>query len=380
MKCDIIIKDGHVIDPASHVNKCGDIFVKDGKVISTPEGEKPEAQQIINAGGCLVFPGLIDFHAHIYEGATELGVPADVAFLPIGVTTAVDAGSAGIINYPLLSSYIIPKNIVCIKTLLNLSPNGLTGITKYHENIDPKHFNFEEIAHFFLKYRGEIFGLKIRLSKEIIGEFGMEPLKAAVEIAEKLSCPLVVHTTNPPVDMGEIAKMLRSGDVFCHVYHGTGKTSIGEDGCVLPELKRARERGVLFDASNGKLNFSLKIAQASLKDRFLPDIISTDITMTTFYREPIMGLPYVMSKFINMGMGIYDVVAACTSTPAHILGMDGLIGTLKPGANADVAIFRLIDHKAEFMDIFDNKLIGSTLLLPQMTICNGKVVYRQMNF
>lgn len=379
MKIDMLIKGGRIIDPTQNIDIIRDIAIKGNKIVDIQGEKEVEAKHTINAEGCVIFPGLIDYHAHLFQDGTELGVYPDTAFLPTGVTTVVDAGSAGVANYDVFSKAIIANSKVRIKSFLNVCPAGLIT-TSYHENINPKHYSEDKMAALFERYPNELLALKIRFSKELVGELGIEPLRETIRIAEKIGCPVVVHTTNPPIEAREIVGLLRKNDVYCHVYQGKGNTIISGEGKVSGEIKEARERGVIFDAANGKNHFSFYVAEAALKDNFLPDIISTDITTNTMYHAPVMALPYIMSKYLSMGVDLMEVVRACTEVPARMMGMEGKIGTLSSGSFADVAIFKISDEQVEFADFSNKKVMGKKLLIPQMTIRDGVVVFRQMNF
>jgi dihydroorotase len=379
MRNDIVIAGGRVIDPARGVDAISDVLISEDRIASPLGGEGGSAHLAIRADGCLVLPGLIDFHSHVFFDGTDNGIAPDAGMLPHGVTTTVDGGSAGTANYANFHKNIITNSVVRIKSFLHVAPAGqLTA--KFTENHDPKYYDEDKMELLFRQYSGELLGLKIRLSKEVVGELGLEPLKKALEIAERLSCPVAVHVTNPAADTSEVVDLLRNGDIFVHVYHGKGSTIIGDDGRVIPAVKEARQRGVIFDAANGRNNFVFSIAEAALNDQFLPDIISADLTWTTLFRQPVFGLPWMMSKYLALGMKLYDIVAACTSTPANVMGMSGEIGTLAPGACADVSILRLVDHPCEFLDTNGDHRAGYKLLLPQATIRGGRIVFRQLNF
>jgi dihydroorotase len=379
MNVDLLIRGGRVIDPLRNIDGPEDIFIQGDKIVKVAPNEKLKAEQIIDAGDCLVLPGLIDFHTHLFAKGTEIGVLPDSALLHQGVTTAVDAGSAGIANYDNFANSIVAGSQVRIFSYLNVSPTGLVT-TRYHENVNPKHFDYSRIAYLMEYYKGQLLGLKIRQGKEIVGELGLEPLKATLKMADALACPVVVHTTNPPVSPEEMANLLRPGDIFCHVYHGKGDTIIGKDGEIRPGILSARNRGVIFDAANGRNNFALVTARAALADGFLPDIISTDLTINTLYRDYVFGLPAIISKYLNLGIPLRDTVAACTAKPADTLGLKGKIGTMNAGAYADIAIFRLKAHSMVFRDSEGETFKGEKLLIPQLTILGGKVVYRQIDF
>jgi predicted amidohydrolase len=355
------------------------VLISGDRIASPLGGEGEAAHLVVRADGCLVLPGLIDFHTHVFFDGTDNGIAPDAGMLPNGVTTTVDAGSAGTANYEIFHKNIITNSVVRIKSFLHVAPAGqLTA--KFTENHDQRYYDEDKMELLFRKYSAELLGLKIRLSKEVVGELGLAPLKKALEIAGRLCCPIAVHVTNPAADTIELVDLLRKGDIFVHVYHGKGSTIIGDDGRVIPAVKKARQRGVIFDAANGRNNFVFSIAEAALNDRFLPDIISADLTWTTLFRQPVFGLPWMMSKYMALGMKLYDIVAACTTTPADVMGMSGEIGTLAPSACADVSILRLVDHPCEFLDSNGDSREGHKLLLPQATIRGGRIVFRQLNF
>ncbi len=379
MKGDILIHGGRVIDPARRRSGREDLLIQGDRIAAIPAGEKAEANQVIEATDCFVLPGLIDFHAHLFARGTELGVFPDPALLPQGVTTAVDGGSAGIGNFDSFVQSIVATSQTRILGDLNVSPTGLVT-TRYHEDVRPQNYDLPKTKEIFARHKGRLLALKIRQSREIVGEMGLEPLRATIKMAEEIGCPVVVHTTNPPGSPEELAALLRPGDVFCHVYHGKGETIIGKDGKVLPGIRRARQRGVIFDAANGRNHFALVTARAAIADGFFPDVLSTDLSVSTLYGDYVFGLPNIMSKYLNLGMPLEDVVAACTATPAKLIGLEGKVGTLAPGACADVAVFRLKKHSTVFLDSLGETFRGEQLLVPQLTLLGGKVVYRQIDF
>jgi dihydroorotase len=369
------ILNGTVVDAARGLCQVGEVVVSGDRIVA----ETPTSATTIDASDCLVCPGLIDYHLHAYAGGTEMAVPADVALLPQGVTTAVDAGSAGVANYRLFSETVIARSMVRILALLNVSPAGLACV-RYPENVDPHHYDLAASTRLFQKYRGELVGLKVRQGKAIVGGFGLEPLRATIRMADQLACPVVVHTTDAPCSQAELVDVLRPGDVFCHVFHGTGETIFAPDGTILPAITNARTRGVIFDAAHGWSNFSFASAQRALQQGFLPDVISTDLTNFTLYKHPVFGLPFLMSIYLSMGMPLLDIVATTTSTPARLIGMEKEIGTLAPGACADIAIFKRVERPVSLVDIHGVRWEGKSLLIPQLTMRAGQVLFRQMDF
>jgi dihydroorotase len=379
MDADILIKGGRIIDSAKRIDGIGDVAVKGDRILSVGESLAIKANIVVDARDCIVSPGLIDNHLHMFADGTDAGVDPNIALLPNGVTTAVEGGSPGASNYELYRKVIMNGCRARIKCYINVSPTGMS--TRRHpENVNPDFYDSEKLRTLFDKYPDELLGLKLRLSKEIAGDMNAKPLEETIKLAEEIGCRIVVHTTNPSIDTERIASMLRPGDIFCHVFQRKGDTIIGLDGRVKPGIKAAKDRGVIFDACNGSYNFAFRVAKAALDDNFYPDIISTDLNTLNLYKHPVISLPYVMSKYINMGMAIEKIFRSCTRTPALLMGMDGRIGTIAPGAFADVAIFKLINHDTIFYDYLNDHVSGGKLLVPQMTIKDGIIMFRQVSF
>jgi predicted amidohydrolase len=379
MHADLLIKGGVIVDPDRGFHGLGDVVVQDGMVVDAPLHDL-SAAKVIDAENCLVVPGLIDFHAHIFSPGTRNSVWADSALLPQGVTSVVDAGTAGSNNYDTFVRTVPAFNQMRVFSLVNVSAAGLVSLPFCPENVDPGRYDISGLKSLFVKYQGQLKGLKIRQSRDIVGELGLEPLKATVRLAQQIGCPVVVHVTNPPCVLTEIADLLRPGDVFCHVYQSKGSTIIGDDGKVLSGIKLARGRGVIFDVANGISHFSFAVCRAAIADGFLPDVISTDLTTKTLYLDYAFGLPYLMSKFLSLGVDLMEVVAACTSTPAKLLGMQGRLGTLRSGSLADIAVLKPIRRSTQFRDALGEIFVGEQLLVPQMTVLGGRIVYRQTDF
>ena len=374
-KADYIIRGGHVIDCYQEISKEMDIAVKNGRIISA---ENAEALHEIDASGCVVTPGLIDFHTHIGSFVTELGIVGEASYFPTGVTSVVDAGSTGTSNFEAFR-ILSAQSRLRIKAYLNVCPAGLVT-TAYHENVDPARYQKDKMLRLLKKYPEQLLGLKIRQSKEIVGELGTEPEHEMIKIAEEAGCPVVVHTTNPPGEVDDIAKMLRPGDVYAHVYQGKGKTVV-ENGRVLPEFFEYQRRGLIFDAANGTNHFSLNVAKTCLEQGFLPDVISTDLTIKSLYIPgKVFSLPFIMSKYIALGLPIEKIVECTTQTPARLMGEEREIGSLCEGTCADIAIHRLIPHKTVFEDCFGEKIEGNCVLKTEFTMRDGIPVFRQIDF
>lgn len=385
MRADFIIRGGRVMDPYTAVDEIKDVVIQNTRIID-PQGEMVECDHIIDASGCIVTPGLVDFHTHIFYEGSGTCIRPDF-MISQGTTAAVDAGSAGTVTYESFYKSVIVQSAVRIKSFLTTYSGGQLDF-KLCEDFNPDLINFTRMERVIDQYRDNILGLKIRLSKGVVPEDkGLEYLKRVVELAEELDAKLgtalrvCVHTTNSPIAAGELADSLRPGDIFCHCFQGTGNTIVTEDGHMAPRILEARKRGVIFDAANGRGNFSLETARRALKAGFAPDIISTDLTLDKFNIPPYAkNLLTVMAKYMTLGMSLMDVLKAVTAVPAGIMGMEGRIGTLKPGAYADLVILRQKHINFVQKDYRNEELACDTLLVPQLTMCAGEINFCQTDF
>ena len=206
---DVILKNGFVMDPANQVRERTDVVIHKGKIKKIGREETGSAKQVINAAGCIITPGWIDHHTHLYPLIPN-GIPAEAVCFSSGVTTAVDAGSTGCGTYeknrPVIKSWRLGT-----KAYLNVSSAGLSTLPNL-ENVDPKDFDAPEIKRLFSEYGDELLGLKLRTSKSIVGSLGYEPLRRTVDLADSLGVPVMVHCTDPPGTIDELLSILRPGE------------------------------------------------------------------------------------------------------------------------------------------------------------------------
>ncbi|MFZ7119534.1 MAG: amidohydrolase family protein [Eubacteriaceae bacterium] len=379
MLYDIIIKNGTVIDPSRKIHKVEDIYIYKDSIMLPPKNNDVKARQVIDAHGYYVMPGLIENHTHIFYGGGDLSIPADVIMLPSGVTSAIDHGSSGIANFDIFYRSVVKNSLINIKAYLNVNNIGI-ATERYFEDIDPKYFDKDQIKYYYRKYSDTILGLKIRLCKESCKNMGLYPLEKTIEIAEEVGCPISVHVKNPSVPIPEIAKLLRKGDVWVHMYQVSGDTILNKDNNIYRELYNAKERGVIFDVASGRRGFTFDLIKRALNQDFKPDLLGTDLVAFNVYERPLFSLVYTMSMYLNLGFSIDEVVALCTNAPAKVMDLEKHIGTLKEDSIADVCIMKLCEKDIEFFDMHGGNLKGEQLLVPQMTIKSGKVVYRNIEF
>lgn len=371
MKLDLLIKNGRVIDPSRSIDRIEPVAIKNGKIVAYEEGMAADTE--VDAAGCLVTPGLIDFHIHISDRRTDSGIDPDLALIPQGVTAAVDAGSTGVTTCRSFLDEMTRRHIKS-RMFLHVSPVG--QIThQFPEPMLPDTWNMDKFQMAF-DYGGErILGLKLRVSKEVVGDQGLKPLYRAIEVAEQFDKPVCVHVTDPPVPMSELAEVLRPGDIFCHMFTGKYR-SIYEDGKLPDAIWKARERGVIFDACHGKMNHTFSVAEKAAADGFLPDVITTDLTFKTWAKQPVFGMPHVMSKFFLLGMTENQIIERVTCNPARLMKMEDQLGTLRPGTCADVTILRVIEKDILFYDSQGDTRTGQRYFAPMATIVDGQMMYR----
>ena len=375
---DFLITDAEIFDPSTKSSRHGDIAIENGKIANPNPSH--DYRQVINASGCVVTPGLIDYHVHYFLNATENGVNPDASSFCCGITTAVDGGSCGVGGYEIYRRTVMSLSEVRILNCLLVASGGQSN-DRYPENLDPKYFDEEKILSLFKKYPDNLVAIKTRISNSIISpELARVSVPKTVEIAEKAGVPVVVHVTDCSIPLDELAEMLRPGDVICHIYHGKGKNKcLDDNGKVLKGLFKARERGVLFDASNGRSNFDLEVCRKAVAQGFAPDIISSDNNTSSWFLQPMHTLPRILSKFIDFGMSFEDVIASATVNPAKSIRRPEL-GSLAVNTPADLCIFRLKNKSVEYVDINGHKFTGSQVLVPMMTFKGGKCMYCQSDF
>lgn len=376
MKLDFVIKNGHVVDPTQDIDQIMDIAVRDNRVVALPTDY--ECDREIDATGCYVFPGLIDFHCHIYGNGSNCGVHADY-LLATGVTSAVDAGTAGSSNFDSFYGGTVLPSKVRIKSYICMYGSGQIDYNII-EKFDRSEYRIQDIKKMVDRYRDNILGLKIRMSKGVAS--GIDAMDATRELADELGIGICVHTSNPIAPLKEVADRLKKGDIYCHCYHGWGdETILNEKGEVKDFIWAARERGVLMDSANGRMNFSIDVCRKALEQGFYPDIIASDWTDDKYNLSNTgKSLTFILAKYLELGMSLKEVIRRVTESPAKVMGMEGEIGTLRPGAYADIAVFKIIDKKAIHRDCNNQAFETHKLLVPQLVMVDGEPAFCQADF
>jgi dihydroorotase len=378
MICSYRIKNGRVLDPARGCDQIEDIYICNSRIAEIPDGETPQVIEEIDASGCLVLPGLIDFHCHINYGHSDIGLLPDVMTFPNAVTAAVDAGSAGTANFEGFHRDTVCRSLTTIKSFINVTVMGIiTNLHKENYNVDT--WDIPRLEYLLERYPNTILGIKQRIGKDF---GGIETLIHTKKIAKSLAQRINIHVAGPEQTYSEILPCFEKGDILCHCYQAKNgpHTILDNNGKVCSAVKEARSRGVFFDAAAGRTLYSYDVIQKAFEDNFLPDIISTDATSFSIFNKSLYSLLYLMSMYFALNMPLDAIVRAVTATPAKLMGMEGQIGTLAPGAMADVAILRFREKPMTFKDPQGSVVQGDKLFIPQMTVKAGRTVFRQIDF
>ena len=330
---DLILKGGHIIDPSQELNSPADIGLYNGRILKIQKGlNLSNAKKVIDVSKCILTPGLIDLHTHVYWGGTSLGIDAEEFCRKSAVTTAIDTGSTGPGNFAGFKRHIIEKSKVNILAFLHIShagiyafsPRVMVGESENLSLMDPK-TSIEVIE----KNRDTIVGVKVRIGRNTSGTNGISPLNFAKKVAEATNLPIMVHIDEAPPPYSEVVNQMRPLDILTHCFRPLPNAPIDLNGRILPAVLKARDRGVLFDIGHGMGSFSFKVAKAMLEKRFFPDTISSDIHAMCI-NGPAHDLVTTMSKFLNLGMPFYDIIKACTLNASSAINRPE-IGNLKVG-------------------------------------------------
>jgi dihydroorotase len=375
-----VIRGGEVLDPSQKLRAKRDLGIRHG-VIEALQADIPaeRALRILDASGKLVTPGLIDLHAHVFPYGSGLGIPADELVAYQGTTTMVSAGDAGANSIAALRRYVASHTRTRLYAFVHIANIGLTGFPV------PELFNLsyaipEAAANALAENPEFVIGVKVRMSQNVIASHGLEPLKRAIAACEmagtggKVMCHIGGVQTREL--MGQILDLLRAGDVLTHCYSGAPNdagegTNIVQDGKLLPAALNAKRRGVVFDIGHGGGSFDYTIAEAAIAQGAPPDTISSDIHAVSGNTPGMPYLTWVMSKFLNMGFTLEQVVAMATSNPARVINREPKLGTLQVGAPGDVTVLDVINGPVRFVDTRKNEREGKVQLRPVTAVRGG---------
>jgi len=370
---DTIVAGGEVVDPGAGISGRHDVAIRDGRVVAVePEIPAGRAARVIHAAGQIVTPGLVDLHTHIYWGATYWGIEADPVAARTGVTTWLDVGSSGAYNWPGFRRYVAETSRARVFALLNLSSIGLVAPTFELSNLD--YCDVDLATQIVELNRDLILGIKARIDAGTTRGVGIRPLEMARQLADRVDLPLMVHIGNGPPSLDEVVALLRPGDILTHCFTGGNHRIVGDDGRPRADVRRLHAAGLILDIGHGTGSFSYEVAEAMLEQGLAPDVISSDIHQLSV-QGPMYDLPTTLSKFLNLGMSLPDVIERATARPARAMRRPDL-GTLRPGSVADLALFRVEEGEYTFRDAQMAARHGARRLVNTMTLVDGEVLPR----
>ena len=373
---DLVLKGGHLIDPKNKISAVRDLAIRDGKVAAVAADIPPtQARKVVDVSGLYVTPGLIDLHAHVFSGINggmlaggDTSIFPDNFALRVGVTTVVDAGSSGRHNFAQFKKNVIDRARTRVLVFLNILGAGMPG--------DPNEQNVEDMdakaaADLAIANRDTIVGIKVAHYR------GPDwiPVERGVEAGTAANIPVMVdfgdfRPERPFQDL--VLKKLRPGDIYTHAFY-VPVPMLDEKGGLLPYLFEARKRGVLFDVGHGGAAFEFRQAVPAVKQGFPPDSISTDVHAGSL-NSGMKDQLNVMSKFLNMGMPLEEVIFRSTWNPARMIHREEF-GNLSVGALADIAVMRLEKGQFAFVDSWGARMDGTQRLAGELTVASGRVVY-----
>jgi dihydroorotase len=377
---DLLVRGGHVIDPRNGVDALMDVAVAGGKIALVAANIAPQrARTSVDAAGLHVVPGLIDIHAHVFWGHDQesqysdgySAVQPDSHSFRAGVTTLVDAGGAGWKSFPRFKQQVIDRSRTRVLAFLNIVGSGMRG-GPVEQNLADMDATLTAMR--AREHRGVVVGVKVA---HYAGP-EWDPVTRAVEAGEAADIPVMIdfggHT--PPLSLEDLLlKHLRPGDILTHTYaHVAGRVPIvDEQGRVRPYVVAARKRGIVFDAGHGGGSFLFRQAVPATRQGFFPDVISTDLHIGSM-NSGMKDIVNTMSKLLNLGMPLKDVVRANTSKAAEVIKRTDL-GHLAVGSEADISVLRIQKGRFGFIDSGGGKMTGDQKLECELTIKAGQVVW-----
>jgi dihydroorotase len=373
MAFDLVLKNGRVLDPSQGIDRIADVAFAGGKVAAIGAGLDPGGAAVRDVAGKIVTPGLIDLHTHVYWGGTSLGIDAEDFARRSAVTTCVDTGSAGPGNFPGFRKHVIDPSQIRILVYLHVSFAGIFAFSErvmVGESNDIRLMAARDAVEVAEANRDVIIGIKVRVGRIASGPAGIAPLDVALQVADETGLPLMVHIDEPPPSYEAVVDRLRPGDVLTHCFRPFPNSPVTRDGKIKPEVLAARERGVLFDIGHGKGSFAWKTGRAMLAQGFKPDTISSDVHALCI-NGPAYDQVTTLSKFLELGMPLDEVIAASTVNAAKALQRPEL-GTLKPGSVGDASILSLQDGAFPLEDVRGEVVTASRRIFAEGVVVNGR--------
>ena len=373
-----MLKGGRLIDSASGLDGQQDIHVRDGVVAAIGADLKAEGATVVSIKDCIVTPGLIDVHLHLMNGLGAFGVDPDIFGVGSGVTTVVDAGSAGHSLLTVFRNYITKNAKTRVLNYVNLSTlGGVTG-PGYSILADSRLIDEDKIEKAVDANRDIIVGIKIMATGGALGAEGLRPLERARKLGENLKIPLLVHIGESwtkdatPVHVGDVLKYLRPGDIVTHMFTVHPGGLLDPSGKLWPQVRDAKESGVLMDVGHGLHNLNFDVARKVLDQGLHPDGVSTDGHRGN-RAGPVYDLPTTMAKLIALGFSLNQVVEMATVNAAKLLGRSDELGFVRVGSPANISVLRVEEREWKAVDSQKGTMQARQALVPVYAIRNETI-------
>jgi dihydroorotase len=367
IKCDLVIRGGRVIDPSARLDAIRDVAISNGRIAAVAKSIEADARDTIDARGKLVVPGLLDIHTHAARTAEGPGL-----VLQDGVTGWIDAGSAGADHIG--DTIAIARGAPQLsRVLINI---GRAGVVPEGDTMDLTRADVAVARQAIANNRDFIVGVKARLSRDVAGENDFEVLRRAQEVATTFTLPVMVHMGQTSSSLPKLFGLLKRGDIVTHMFAPPPNSIVDDAGHILPEVLAARRRGIWFDVGNGQTrHMRWDTVSAIMKAEFWPDTFSTDWG-TNSRSSGVIDLPNCMSKLFGYGMSPEQAIARATMNASRIFPAFNDRGSLRVGAQADIALLELRNGRFEFLDNYQNTITGTQKLFPSATLLAGRLVPR----
>ena len=371
---DLLLTGGTVLNPATKTNQKLDVAVAGNKVaVIQADISRAGVKRVIDVTGCYVTPGLIDFHVHSYWGVNPYGCNLDALCLATGVTTTMDAGSAGAINLLGFRKLVYEQSKTRMLGFVALAQHGV--LNEPGELLNLGFADSDGSAQAVADNRDISIGIKVRLHKKAIGENSRDALRLAIKAGEATRTPIMVHVGSTAIGMDEIADTLRPGDIITHCYTPQKPSIIDDQGKLLPLVRKAKERGVIFDVGHAGGHFDFHLVERAMGEGIVPDVISSDLHGRL--SQPGFGvvgdLLTTLTKFLPLGLSLEQIIAKCTVDAARVVGWQDRIGSLDVGREADIAVLQVIDDPIKLRDSVGAERLHKQRIAAKWTVRAGEV-------
>jgi dihydroorotase len=371
------ITGGRVFDGVRFREDISEVCMDGGRFVAADQ--VPADAEVLDAAGLMVVPGLIDMHAHVFEGVT-IGISPDKYFLGKGVTTVCDAGSAGANTYAAFEKFIIGGSRCRVKAFLHISCVGLAVMNESAADmgeLEEIRFIRGDAALQTIRDRPDhIVGVKVRTSEFLAHSEDKERagLWTARFVADRARLPLMIHYPGSSLPEKEILDRLRPGDILTHIYHPWVWGPLDRRGRLMPMYQEAKQMGVVFDLGHGRGAFSFDSAERCMEQGLFPDTISSDL-YTMNIDGPVYDTLTTMDKLLTLGMPLEGVLRGTTSRPAEVIGCAKEIGRIEPKMCADVSLLEFEEGPSELRDAIGNVRVAKRRLRCRGVIRGSEVAW-----